>query len=100
MSEQESTAKAQDKRPAFAPAAHMLTWGLVLLILGQFIFNAGQMSALQAAMRRSILSSSSSGSPGLTIGALMSIIGLIMLVAGVWRLASHIDRLARHLYRP
>ena len=91
-------ATEKDTRPIFAPAARMLTWGLVLLVVGQFIYTSGQQSALEDALSGSPFSSGD-GSGAMIVGAIASLIGLLLVVNGVWRLASHIDRLARHLYR-
>lgn len=75
-------------------SAGLLGWGIVLLIVGQVAYNAGQRQAIEAALSSSLFASNDG--TGLTvIGLIASLVGLILLVSGVVYLAQSIDYLAR-----
>jgi hypothetical protein len=77
----------------------ILTWGLVLLIGGQFLYAFAQADALMDVLAEGAFASSDT-KPANVVGAIAALIGLVMVINGVWRLAGHVDRLARYLYGP
>lgn len=75
-------------------SAGLLGWGIVLLVIGQATYSAGQRQAIEAALSSSLFASEDG--TGLTvIGLIASLVGLILLVSGVVYLAKSVDYLAR-----
>lgn len=70
-------------------SATLLGFGVVVLVIGQVIYSAGQQQAIEA-----VLNPYRDAGNGQTIGALVSLVGLVMLVNGLLNLARSIDYLA------
>ena len=75
--------------PTARPSASRLTWGLVLLLVGQVLYSGGQQAALRNALNTYRDSGSSDGV--IIVGAIVSFVGLVQLVVGVHRLAHSVD---------
>ena len=78
--------------PRFAASSTPIIVGVVFLIIGQAIFQAGQQVALEAALDPW---PTDDGSSQILVGAVVSIIGLIAVLIGVARLCRRIDFLHR-----
>ncbi|MBE7700048.1 hypothetical protein H9623_06970 [Oerskovia sp. Sa1BUA8] len=81
------------KRPA-APkpppsSTGLIQWGVVALIVGQILYNAGRQSQLSAAMNP--YATDSGSGPLILIGGLITLAGLVLAVRGLLRVASRID---------
>jgi hypothetical protein len=75
-------------------SAGLLGWGVVLLVVGQLAYGAGQVQAIEAATS-SFFGSSDDGTAWTVIGLIASFVGLVVLVSGVVYLAQSVDYLAR-----
>jgi|GEM_PF-7082174 len=75
------------------PSAAGLVWGIVLLILGQGIFQLGQQMQFQQALNDVVnpYSTGDGGTPAIVIGILIAILGLLLTVGSIARLAVQID---------
>lgn len=73
--------------------------GLVLLIIGQVLFDLGRQAALESALSSSLYSSGSDGGPLMIIGAIVALVGLVTLVRSVFILASNVDLAAEFAAR-
>ncbi len=78
--------------PKFAASVTPIIFGVIALIIGQAVYQAGQTMAIQAAFDRW---TSDDGSSQILVGAILSVVGLIALLIGVARVCARIDFLYR-----
>lgn len=73
-------------------SAGMLVWGILALVIGQVLYQAGQQQAVVEAVSGV---SEGDGAVLTFFGVALSLVGLVWLLIGVHRLASGVDRLVR-----
>lgn len=79
-------------------SAGMLTAGILAMVIGQFIYSAGQAQTIQAALT-SYSFDDGDGGGALAIGGIVSLLGLVFILIGVVRLAGHVDDIAARVLR-
>jgi|GEM_PF-1084648 len=72
-------------------SAGAIVSGIVLFIVGQFVFQLGQQSALRASLTAGSYGDDEAGKVPMILGGVLLLAGLITLGWGVWQMATNVD---------